>query len=218
MKADLSLKLLTVGVVLAAIFLGFAGSKFVLITGFGTTATGTAWMNVSGTLSITLSDSLINFTNGSHTGAASYATLETNGSTVSGGTWATINDNITLQNDGNVLANVTLNSSGAAAWVGGSAIYQLYSFAWTNGTYNLSCLLPYNSTSDGTNWPANSLYRHEGNWHNITTANATYGVCQKLNYTDGGDKINLWLKVQVPIDTTVGAKSDSLRFEASLSN
>lgn len=211
--SDLAMKLLILGVVLAAIFLGFAGGKFTIITG---AATGTAWMNVSATVSISMTDSLVNFTNGSHTGATSYATLETNGTAVSGGTWPTINDNFTITNTGNVLANITISSGTGPNWVGGTTVWQLYAFAWTNATGNSSCLLAYNSTTDGTNGPGTMV--HERNWHNITAASTAYGLCQRMNFTDNYDNINVWLKVYVPIDTTGGIKTDTLTFSAATSS
>lgn len=172
------------------------------ITGFSTVALGTASVNITEELAIVLSDVNISFGNGTVSQGALFAILESTGAAAVNGTWAAVNDPFILENDGNVLANVTIKASlSAAAWFGGNAGYALMYYNYSN--YEASaCLL-----------------NGQGNLAFVTIPvdPSTSVTCQKLNFTDSSDQIRLDLKIQIPSDAAPGLKENSITFTSTQS-
>lgn len=178
---------------------GFGG--FPLIAGFSTTATGTATVNVTAEISIVLTDANISFGNGTVNEHSPFAILDSTGATAVNGTWAATNDPFTLENDGNVNANVSIKaSSNASAWLGGTG-NQTTKFNYTNSEAK-SCLLDSAAGGNAT-------------WITLTTSDTV--MCQKLNYTDASDMLRIDLQIQIPNDSPPGLKTNTITFTAAQS-
>lgn len=178
-------------------------------TGFGTTASGSATINITGAFSIKLIDNSIAFGNGTFVAPALFAILESNGSAVINGTWVSVDDCFILENDGNALANITIKAgSSAATWFGGTAGYAAMYYRYLNNETG-ACLL------DTTFAPL--MNSTNGTWLTLPVNPAVNGTCQKLNYSDTADQMRIDMKIQVPADAPAGDKENSVTFTASQS-
>ncbi len=173
-------------------------------TGFGTTALGTATVNITGGLSIVLSDMNITFGNGTFIAPGLFAILESNNSDAINGTWANVNDYFVLENDGNVNVNITIKASNSAGtWFGGNANYAAMWYMH-NESEPRSCLFDATGIKNMT-WmilPVDPLYN---------------GTCQTLNYSDASDTMRVYMKIQIPADAVPGLKANSITFSGSQS-
>ena len=181
--------------------LGLTGfGAFPQLSGFSTTGTGTATVNISDMVGLFLIDTNISFGNGTVTQGASSGIIDSCGSTAVNGSWATLSDFFVVQNDGNVLANVTTKISNVD-FVGGTAAISNVSYNYTNNETG-SCLL------DGGG---------PGVFVDYNASNTDYLTCQKLNFTDATDEIKVCLKLIIPSDAPTGTKSATVTFTASKS-
>jgi len=173
-------------------------------TGYGTSALGTATINITGGLSIKLSDMNITFGSGSFNTPTLYAILESNNSDTYNGTWSAVNDPFVLENNGNVVANITIKATQSAAdWFGGTASYAAMYYMY-NDSKPGSCALESGLISNLT-------------WTPLAVSPLANETCQKLNYQDTTDTMRVDLKIQVPADAPVGLKQNSITFSATQS-
>ena len=183
---------------------GFGPGVVKWVSGFASTTIGTATVNVTLSLSVYLEDSNITFGNGAVTGIP-YAIVDTTGASCTNCSgWGSTNDPFIIQNDGNVLANITITASvSAGAWFGGNAANAAMWYNYTNNETN-SCLMDWAA-------PTNSTWRVLP-----VTSNVNY-TCQKLNYSEPSDTMRVDLKIQVPQDAPQGLKTNAITFTASYS-
>ena len=203
------------GAIIIILIIGVIGLFQVLgftnyLTGYATTALGTATVNVSSVLSIRLTDMNITFGTGTFSTPTLYAILESNNSNTYNGTWVAVNDPFVLENDGNVIANITITASQSAAnWLGGTAAYAAMYYKY-NDSETGSCLMdttfnPVVNATNGTYWMV------------LPVSTATNGTCQRLNFSDASDSMRVDLKIQIPADTAPGLKSNAVTFTATQS-
>jgi len=175
-----------------------------VITGAGTSDTGEAQLTIASQLSITVVDSTINF--GSCTpGSGNTSVVDSNNTELDGTSGGQCDNlqvpqNITVENDGNQLANITVKTSDND--ITGGVNYSLY-FAVANATDRPGCV--------GT---------MATSWTNFTDITPTeYLACDKLNYTDSPGKDRFWtfIRVWVPADAVQGSQSATITFTAQAS-
>ena len=173
-------------------------------TGYATSALGTATVNITGLLSIKLIDMNITFGVGTFNAQVTSATLESNGTAVVNGTWAAVNDPFILENDGNVLANITIKASQSAAdWFGGTASLAAMYYRFQSNETGSCVLEP-------------GILRNDS-WWSLPVSPSVSEACQKLNYTDTNDTLRVDMKIQIPADAPVGLKANAVTFIASQS-
>ena len=201
---DISNRTLVLLIALAIVFSMFGattilsrlGQPIPLITGFGLLEYGNVTVTIATVLSIDATNN-VTFGNGSN---ACGVILSTNDSQQPNpNTFAEPGD-FRIENDGNVDANVTINSSTAAAFIT-TGTSPLYNWSGTNATGDNGCT--------GIN--------------NLTTVNTAFGsgianvtVCDNLTYRDAADSVNVSIWVFVPADTTPGTYSANVFFSAGI--
>lgn len=173
------------------------------ISGFALSAQGTVSFSVNESVSISLTDNTVNFGECvlNNSGLITYMSNETNGTTISGFYCDGLSsgpDYMVLENDGNVnvLVNLSSNVSGVN-FIGSPTNRGAFWFMATE-----------NETGSCTGTLANS-------WTNISAADpTTYSVCTNLTNVDTNDALNVWFRLDLPDDTTVGTKSAQITFSA----
>jgi len=148
------------------------------------TDTATANFTINSAASISFITNVVNWGSGSVDEIPTAAYLYTNG-TVVDGTWNSVSQGLTLQNDGNVNVTVSLTSSKAAAdFVGGTNP----EFKWlVSENESNSCSSGLNPTS----------------WTAVSTGSTT--ICSNMSYDDSKDALDIDLMVKVPEDA-IGTK------------
>jgi len=164
-------------------------------------AEGLVNFTISGALSITLPNSIVDFGTGYVTLGDTYAILDSNSTSPTGWTstangvdgWPSNTDYIVLENNGNVNANVTIKANKTASeFVGGTNPAQWYA-AMDNEAG--SC------TGD-----------LQSDYADLTTSETN--LCSSLGYADSADTLNVMFKLQVPSDASPAAKSNTITFTA----
>src|SRR3989344_3138919 len=163
--------------------------QFPFITGL---PTGIVNVTIASLVSISLSNSLVNFGNGSLTvNPLTYL------NTTAAANPSTFNEpgDLQVQNDGNGNVNVTMNGSpvGTASWIPGGSIYQ---WQGRNSTGRNGCL---------TNATARKVVQ------DVTAiVNATMQVvCENLTFPDTADQVNVSIFLVIPANLTPGTYSDN---------
>jgi len=194
---------------LVAIFVSVAGTLLSLskmggigaplITGAATSGAGTAQLTVASALSIVVEDTTVNFGECTPVGVPgtwfeSNATDKGAGSPSPGFCTGLQNpDNLTIHNDGNQFANVTINASNVDI---------------TGGTLNKSLMFAMmNASKPGC------VEAAQRSWYNMT-ALGEYTVCGNLTFKTNYNRIWVYFGVWVPSDATAGQRSSTLTFTA----
>jgi len=173
-----------------------------LISGSATSGQGTAQVTMGSTLSISIITSAIDFgTCRPNVSGQQYTILSSNEINNSGAnegqcTGLATPQNMTIQNEGNSYANVSVNINQAN--LTGGTINRSIFFTWVNDT-----ALSYAGCYRG----ANSSF-----WVNFTSAGTDYTTC--TNFTGPTKRIALFLRVWLPYDATTGTRSATLTFTA----
>jgi len=190
---------LTVIIMIASI-IGYASQGyFVKHSGYAGVAFGTAVINITSGLSITLIDLNISLGNGTIDQSSDFAILESTGADAVNGTWAPVNDPFVLENGGNVYANITITAAvDASTWFGGTPTYAAMYFNYTEYEEN-SCLLH----------PAVG----HGTWAALPSLDENQ-TCQKLNFSESSDAMRIDIRLHVPADAPPGKKENSITFTA----
>ena len=206
-EKDISNKALA-GLLIAAIVISISGTMMVInknggLTGFATQQNASASVNISGVVSIKLNTNSINFGTGSVTPGQTYCNISQIASTAafdetpaSCGTWSNVTGSISLENDGNVNANITVKSTkNATDFVGGTS----------PGLF-----------SQAANDEASSC--NLGLQSNFTTLDTiARSFCQRLQYGDALDSLKFGIKIKIPSDA-IGLKSNTITFDAAQSS
>ena len=192
----------TLGLLLvAAIVISIGGTVVSLnkLDGFSTTGyattnqtNGTVSLTVAEALSIVLDDSTINFGTCTLPGGAGItvdSALSSSGANNSAcdtsNDWSSApGDVITVENNGNVVANVTINSN-----VTGTAFYGGDASSW----------IAYKGA--GTGCASGNL---TSSYTNITSAGAELAFCSYLNQSVSNNKVNLTIKSYISPTATTG--------------
>jgi hypothetical protein len=156
------------------------------LTGY-VTQNGTIYINITSNAAINLTNSIINWSNGTLTPGATYAVLYTADGAVTNGTWQTQTNGFTIENIGTVNVSIkVLAGKTAATFIGGTS--PLYQYNVTNVEAG-SCL-------NSTGLTLTQLYNVN------VTAPGTY-VCDQLSFLDGSDSIKIDIKLGIPLDNTM---------------
>jgi len=150
------------------------------------TDTATANFTINSAASISFITDVINWGSGSVDEIPTFGILDTEGTTTNTTGFTTVNQGLTLQNDGNV--NVTVNitfSKNAAGFIGG-----------TNPTFKWKA-------SDNESNSCNSAY-NPSFYSGVSNISAT-NVCSNMPYDDSHDAFDIDLQVEIPEDA-VGTK------------
>ncbi|MCK4553043.1 hypothetical protein KAT80_02475 [Candidatus Pacearchaeota archaeon] len=154
------------------------------LTGFATD-TGTANLTIISQASVSFITNNINWGTGVVSEAYAVALINSE-NTVTNGNWTQVNQALVLQNDGNSNVSVTLNTSEAASFIGGTG--STYELKVSDNETN-SCDTEHNKMTAYTN----------------TTA-AQQDACTNLSYYDALDTIKINVQLRIPEDATPGAK------------
>jgi hypothetical protein len=168
------------------------------ISGGATTGAGQARLTIKTQLSIVLNDSIIDYGNCTPDVAPVY--WDTNDTARAGsgaGQCTNLTDpqNITVENDGNELANVSVKSS-IIDLTGGSS--PTFWFATDNST-------------DGRKGCSQGLRR---GWTQFAVADTEYTSCDGLNFSDSMDRYYTFFRVYGPTDATAGQRTATITFTA----
>ncbi len=175
-------------------------------TGFATSAddSGQAQINVSAELSIRFNQAVINFGTGYVNASSTYCPLGTNGTTPQMGLCVDFNTtidegNLTIENTGNLVANLSLNfTKDADAFIGGTT--PEFKYRVTEPREDESCLGPSRNASNVDGAYANT------NFDNVVED--TYqAICDNFLFDNGNDELHVELFVRVPENSLQGAQT-----------
>ncbi len=152
------------------------GGDFSLITGFATSGTGIVNVTVDATAAITLTNSTVEFGNGAVTGGAVGTIVNTSEWAGQPSTFAN-SAPITVQNDGNVDVNITINGTPVATFLNSNSQFQ-----WAGATGEGGCPAA-NLTTTLTEMAAAAAY-----------------VCTNLTSLDSADHFNINIQVNLSSD------------------
>lgn len=203
--ADLSNKALAL-LLLVAIVVSVGGTAFTLqrmgqlqgVTGMATSSpiTGKTNFSIDSSLSIRFVNSLVLFGSGYVNGSMTSCSMGTN-NTPPLGTRGCINfnttvhtSNLTIENDGNVLANVSLNfTRNATTFIGGTSP----SFKYEVGN---------NESSSCTTLRNASTFKEVSD---IEVNGTNARICDGLNFDDESDRLHIGFWLVIPEDASVGS-------------
>ena len=161
-------------------------------TGFATGQdTGTANVTILSQASVEFITNTIDWGLGSVNEIPTSALLVTNG-TVDGGNWSAVSQALVLQNDGNTNISVTLTSTLATTFLGGTAVTPLFQLKVSDNETD-SCDSAHNEMTDFTEV-------------NGTAQNA----CLNLSYYNDLDTIKIDVLLRIPEDATPELKSATI--------
>ncbi|MDD9952894.1 MAG: hypothetical protein OXR66_00995 [Candidatus Woesearchaeota archaeon] len=184
------------------IFATFTGSP----TGFALVDTGKTNFSISTALSITFENALVPFGSGYVNGSYTSCSMGTNNSPPNRSANSGCVDfngsvheaNLTITNDGNLVANVSLNFTGDAdSFIGGTGGLNSYQYEVSNVSGEASCTTLGNGSS----------FREVADY-DVNGTNAR--VCTGLDYPDGQDTIQVGVWIQVPEDATSGEHASTI--------
>jgi hypothetical protein len=185
--------------------------KQVEYVGYATTATGTIDLTVAGLASITSVDNnAINFgTCAPITGIGIVANVTSDlleNTTVVCPTFSTL-DNISIRNDGNVNASVTLQPSLCAPGVGNTSCTFLASSS-------NSALFMYKTAMGGTGYTNGCTGTLVGSYTAFNGTQSGFTACSKLLYGVNNNSFVTHYKVGVPYDAPLGAATVTITYSA----
>lgn len=205
--------------VVAAILITIGSTALILrsggpvaITGlYGSTQTGTAQFNITGVVSITIRDQLVDFGAGAVRADLTSCTIQTETDAHTCGSWANYTANepgFTIENDGNVNANISVSAAAAASsWIGGTSP----SFKGQTDSAVESGASAEVDSEDGCTGASGAF----ASFAEITVSDQV--MCDVLAFGDSADGVELDVQATVPEDASVGQKSTTLTFTASQS-
>lgn len=176
------------------------GGGAMSVTGAATTGNVSLSIEADTTYNVTNTD--IDFGQGSISGAQTYAILDSDYSPSVNWNASDINSFITLQNDGNVNINVTFTSNAnATGFLGGTSPEFNYT-VWDDED---------NSCKLGLQTGLNSVVNESG-------SASTMNVCESLDFgapPDFNDTVNISIRLYVPIDANQTVTLTTFTFDAS---
>ena len=206
---------------LAAIVVSLAGTIISLnkldgatTTGFATSGTGNVTVDVQNALSITTADAnTINF--GACTPASGAVTVINSEGTVNTTTICPsfavggVDSNITVRNDGNIYANVTVKPDKLGGAQGGSDGSFLNS---TSGTSEIAYKTIGGGIGSNGNGCAGTL---QAAYSNFTSTSAEANACTNLTFGATNNSIITHLEIVVPYDVGAGQQDVVLTYTAN---
>jgi len=162
------------------------------------TDTGQVNVTITAVTSINFTTELVEFGSGQVSAGQSSATVDTRG-TSTGGTWASPNDNLTIENIGNT--NVTLQlatGKNNQTFLGG-----------TNPTYQyLIYTLEYGGCT-------NTTININTTWYEVNDTAPGTTICNPLQFNDSKDAVEVAIKLVIPSDAANGTKTDTFTATAT---
>ena len=170
-------------------------------TGFATSPTGIAQVQVNTTASIRFAVATVNWTSGSVNSTYVNCTMDTVGSLSSGCVgFHSVSQALVLENDGNVPVNVSLRAASSnSTFIGGTLVGGGPEFMY-NVTVN-------ETNSCGAPVPAA--------WTDVNLSSPGTLICPYLDYTDGNDSLKIGLWINIPYTASSGIKQQTLTATAS---
>jgi hypothetical protein len=171
-----------------------------IISGEATTNSGQASMTIASSLSIRLEVSSLDFGN-CRPGSAPGSWFESNNTAIDGTGIGQCDNlqtvgNITIENDGSAVANVSINIS-TTDLTGGLADNRSIWFASRNTTTRAGCNIGINH-----------------NWQNMTATIWENKTCTNLNFSDSNDRFMIFFAVWAPSDSVAASRTATVTFVA----
>jgi hypothetical protein len=182
-------------------------------SGYATYQSGTVQLNVQGLLSITTADdNLLDFlTCTPLSGGAAIVNSELSGANNSVCTIATA-DNISVRNDGNIRANVTINSTKVGRASNATAplanLFLNSSSAASSIAYKISSAGRLTNTGGCATGNFTAIYT------NFTNYNSKYRACDNLTYGASANSFTTNIQFVLPYDAPQGAVSVTIYYDA----
>jgi len=200
---------------IAALVISVAGTAAVLwrigtgVTGYATTnVAGVTNFTVNSSLSIRFANALIPFGTGTVNDSAYNCTMGTNNTAPTtpnciGFNATVVNQNLTIENNGNVAANISLNFSGnASMFMMGTPVY---AGIYSQPSYQY---MVYNHKTGSCTTLSNATAMKEIN-NTDASAIGTH-VCTFLNQSDTQDTIGVAVWLRIPKDTPTGVHTSTV--------
>ena len=196
MAEDKTMLLVVLGLIAVTIIFGGLG-RLPVLSGYGTQVAGTMNVTIQGTLSIILIDDTTNFGTGYVDPSQAAAYVDSNGTYVNWiNTTEFIADPMVLQNDGQVVANVSIKSSkDASGFIGGTSAAQKF----------------YSAENETSSCATGLITAHT----DMLTTDTT--LCDKLLYIDASDELKIYYDLAIPNDAPQGNKTSTITFTATSS-
>ncbi len=174
----------------------------VYLTGTATSGQGPVAFNATSEVSILVQDS-INFGNGRVDSTANNATLDSESTSATGGSWTFSAQRINIDNDGTVNISINVSADGdnnAAGLIGGtSPLFQIKI-----------------SQEEGTACVGSTKVTDYANGAVPNSTETPLTICSLLNFgPQTSDEINISSRMVVPSDTEAGARNATLTFSAT---
>jgi len=162
-------------------------------------STGTATFTISSNFSITFGQNTLLFGTGAVTGGGP-CTMNTTSGPLNDANCENFNNsianaNLTIINDGNIRANVSLNFSQNATGLIGGTSPQLYYEVSQNESSSCAQLM------NGSSWE--TVEWGPGQEVNVSGAR----ICNNLNYVDATDSLELGIALEIPENAATGART-----------
>ena len=160
------------------------------LTGFSTsTKGGTANVTIIAQASVTFATASVEWGIGAVNDGDTSSLLDTSNNSVADGNWTAVSQALVLRNDGNSNVSVTLTSSTASAFIGGSTVSPTYKLMVSTTTGNVSCDSEHNKMTAYT----------------VVTGSAQ-DACTNLSYYNDHDNIDIDVQLRIPADAAPGVK------------
>jgi hypothetical protein len=216
-----------VGTVITIDRLGMIGVGSSSGSGFTGAATGTSDIVVTTTASVTVTNSTLSLGAGTVASNATFTLIDTASATgVDDGTWVNGTKNLTIENDGNVGINVTIQSNVTRGNATGADTGS-YSFACSGETGGDACGGAFtNNTGVELEFAYFYLDSEDGSctagmdtsdYQSFNNSAVEYKLCGCLSPTDSRDEGAVYLQIGIPNDAA-GTKEATLTFTATQSD
>jgi hypothetical protein len=174
-----------------------------LITGAASSGTGTTQVAILSQLAITIIDSTIDYGT-CKPGIGNTTFFDSNNSAINGSdesecTGMSNPQNITIENTGNVGANISIQTNTIDLTGSVSGLNKSLWFSWRNATNSAGC---YKAT------------RASGVWYNFTAIATDNVTCENLTWTSANKRLWFYLRVWMPPDATAAARTATITFTA----
>ena len=170
------------------------------ITGLDTGQTGTAQVNITGTICIDLTDSSIDFGAGAVDQGDPSAMVYSNNTAAVNGSWGNVDDYFTIENCGNIWLDIDINISDHDFMGGDTAVAK----SW------------FMCNDDNDAGACNTWESAVYSWVEFAADNTNYHTCGNLSFDDtGADSMDCYLRLKIPADAPVAVPSTNVGFVAT---
>jgi hypothetical protein len=172
-----------------------------MVSGQATINTGSASMTIASSLSIRLAVSTLDFGN-CRPGSAPGSWFESNNTAIDGTAAGQCDNlqtvgNITIENDGSAIANVSINISSTDLTGGTADNRSVWFSTWATASDPGACITGINH-----------------NWQNMTAVFWENKTCSQLNFSDTNDTFMIFFGVWAPSDSVAASRTATVTFVA----